>query len=337
MTNTTKLSAAALFSALVLGAAFAGTNNVSAQAGPNPDNKGTVTEQTHAYVTFTKDGGSKVKHPNDPGISYTPSNTTDITNETGSLTLDAIPSSLNFGTQETTGTSQTVQLLQSAGKDFSNGKDGSTPDQNTAADGTKTDRGISSNGPATSDATHTDTDTNKTTSYVFTQVTNVSSNPGIAWTLSAKLSNFYKAGGTVDANNNAIPGAFITLKDGANVKDTKTDTTETWEPMKDSEAIDAGLKLEANTTKDIITASTNKGIFQQQWGVGNVTLTAPQGAPVGQYTANIDWTLSAEPFADLDAPTPQKDDSNSGSESGTPAGTESGTPAGTDSGTVNNG
>ncbi|KRL53528.1 hypothetical protein FD01_GL000446 [Lacticaseibacillus manihotivorans DSM 13343 = JCM 12514] len=300
MTNTTKLTAAALFSALVLGASFAG-NTVSAAPGPNPDNNGKVSETGHAYVTFTKDGGSQVKHPSDPGVSYTPSNTTDVTNETGSITLDAIPSSLNFGTQETTGASQTVQLLQSEGKDFSNGKDGSTTDQTTLADGTKADRKISSNGPATSDS-GASSDTTGKNDTIFTQVTNVSSNQDITWTLSATLSNFYAAGKAADPKTNAIPGAFITMKDGKHVKDTIDGEKESWMPTTDK--IDAGLTLNANTSTKIVGATKDKGIFQQQWNVGGVTLTAPQGAPVGQYTADIAWTLEAGPAADLDAAAP---------------------------------
>jgi hypothetical protein len=322
MTNKTKLSAAALFSALVLGGTFAtstvfaaGDPNVTnpstanvAHDGPNKANNGTVTEVGHAYATFTRNGGGQVKTPSDPGISYTPSNSGDITNETGSLTLDAIPSSLNFGSQETTGVAQTVQLLQSEGKDyFSGNKDGSTQDQTKDADGNLVQRTDSPNGAKTSDfGSGTAADGKKSfgnNNTVFTQVTNLSSSKDIAWTLDAKLSNFYKAGETAstgkDKSDNAIPGAFITLKGGKNVKDTvAADGTESWKNATDT--ITGDVKLEANTTKTIISASKDKGVFQQQWNVGNVTLTAPDGAPVGQYTADIDWTLSTAPVAQLD-------------------------------------
>lgn len=311
MTNKTKLSAAALFSALVLGGSFVGSTVFAddtapgavptGQAGPNQSNNGTVTEKGHAYVTFTRSTGPQVLNPSDPGISYTPNNSSDITNETGSLTLDAIPSSLNFGTNESTGHAQTVQLLQSEGKDFSNSKDGSTPDQQTLADGTKADRVDSPNGPKTSDSdinnfNEATKDATPVVKGIFTQVTNMTSGP-VNWTLSATLSNFFKSGANATPGaDNAIPGASIFMKNGKNVTD-KTVTAWT-----DAETqIDAGLELKATQATTVVGSNAEKGTFQQQWNVGDVTLVAPEGAPIGQFEANIDWTLSAEPLSDLDA------------------------------------
>lgn len=311
MTNKTKLSAAALFSALVLGGSFVGSTVFAAdtqtKSGVTQSNKGTVTETGHAYVTFTRSTGPQVLNPSDPGTSYTPSNSDDITNETGSLTLDAIPSSLNFGTNESTGQAQTVQLLQSEGKDFSGGKDGSTPDQQTLADGTKADRVDSPNGPKTSDTgmvANTDADAQDAASTVkanghtvFTQVTNMTSGP-VNWTLSATLSNFFKSGPDAKpGDTNAIPGASIFMKKGKNVTNHKTPGT--WTDA--DTAIDAGLELKATQAATVVGSNAEKGTFQQQWNVGDVTLVAPEGAPIGQFEANIDWTLSAEPLSDLDA------------------------------------
>lgn len=290
MTKNVKLSADALFSALVLGGSFAGST-VFAKDGATQSNGGTVTEVGHAYATFTRTSGGQVKTPSDPGISYTPGNSGDITNETGSLTLDAIPSSLNFGTQETTGVAQTVNLLPS------------TP-------GEDDDRAISGNGPATSDHGTDTAGKELNNQTIFTQVTNVSSNT-IQWSLSATLGAFYKADKSEDVHTDAadigekesaIPGAFITLTDGAAVHaEIKTgDTKLSWQPA--DKLMENSLKLDAGTGKstEIIASNPQKGVFQQQWKDANVTLTAPQGAPVGKYAADIAWTLSASPADQLD-------------------------------------
>lgn len=299
MTNTTKLTAAALFSALVLGAAFAGTNNVSAQAGPDTAKGGTVTETGHAYVTFQRGSQGQVKTPSDPGVSYTPDNPSDITNETGDLTLDAIPSSLNFGTNDITGVAQTVDLLPSAG----DGK-----------------RELSSNGPATSDH-GTDPDgkvANDDT--IFTQVTNVSSNP-VKWSLSATLSNFYVEGTTVNKDKNAISGAYITMTDGKAVHAEAAPTAEnpdaqTWADAATKLSADTKgvLTFNANQSTPIIENATQQGVFQQQWKDSGVKLVAPNGVTVGQYAADMAWTLSVTPATDTTTTTPTGDVNLSGNE-----------------------
>lgn len=305
MTNKTKFTAAALFSATILGLAFVGNNVHADGEGPSTTVAGTKTETGHAYATFERDTtGGQVKHPNDPGLSYTPDNSGDITHETGELTLDAIPSSLNFGTNTTTGASQTVKLLPSLG------------DTETPA------RSISDNGPATSDHGAASNDStqaqdDKSKAKIFTQVTNLATN-GVQWKLSATLGAFYKADTNADAHAqytavdadhveaakaaNAIPGAYITLKNGASVHDETDATTnvESWQPA--AQALAGDVQLNAFEEKTIVDSNAQRGVFQQQWNDSDVTLTAPTGAPVGKFAADIAWTLSSTPATDTSAP-----------------------------------
>lgn len=279
MTNKTKLSAAALFSALVLGGTFATSTVFAAgQAGPDVTKdaaENSVNEVGHAYVTFTKDKPNTIHDPSDPGSTTTPSNPSDVTTETGELTLDAIPSSLNFGTQESTGAGQVVQLLASNATsatdsreklDISKGKDG--------------------DGLATSD--HTGSATSATDQVIFTQVTNVATtNP--TWSLSATMTDF------TNADNATLPGAFITFGGGANVLDQYDATTKTqkWVNATDNLATDQTLTAGGGSTAFVSSAQT--GTFQQQWNVKDVTLTTPQAPAKGDYTSEIDWSLTAAP------------------------------------------
>lgn len=279
MTNKTKLSAAALFSALVLGGTFA-TSTVFAddtapaptgQAGPDPVKGGEVSEVGHAYVTFTKDKPNTIHDPSNPGSTTDPSNP-DETNETGELTLDAIPSSLNFGTQESDGAGQVVKLLAS--------------DDSSRA----ISKGAAGDGITTSD--HTGSWESATDKVLFTQVTNIAtSNP--TWELSATMSGF-----TNGTNKDALPGAFITFGGGMNVIDQydKTTNKESWAKAKDD--LTTGAVLTANDKDGVsFVTSDQTGIFQQQWNVNDVTLTTPTAPAKGEYTSNINWTLTATPAA----------------------------------------
>ena len=174
------------------------------------------------------------------------------------------------------------------------------------ADGTTAARVDSPNGPKTSDsekAENTDAATEDATpttdlknDTVFTQVTNMTSGT-VNWKLSATLSNFFKTGTTpTETDPNAIPDASIFMKEGENVTDK---TADAWTDA--ATHIDPGLELKAKTPVTVVDSNAEKGTFQQQWNVGNVTLVAPQGAPIGQFEATIDWTLSAEPLSNLDA------------------------------------
>lgn len=280
MTNKTKLSAAALFSALVLGGTFATGTVFAAQAGPDPVNGGSVSETGHAYVTFTKDGSNPVVDPGNPNESL-PSDTPGVTGETGELTLDAIPLSLNFGTNEATGAGQVVNLLASNGtsatpadnRDLSAGKD----DDGTAT----TDRqGASGN------------------QVIFTQVTNVSTAKP-TWTLSANMTDFTnKAGET-------LPGAFITFGGGTNYLDkydtTAAKATHVWEPQTTTDeanpnpnALTQDVQLAAGGSATFLSTSAT-GTYQQQWDDSKVTLTTPEAPTKGAYTSTINWTLTAAP------------------------------------------
>lgn len=267
MTNKTKLSAAALFSALVLGGSSAGST-VFADAKPGPDPKGgSVSEVGHAYVTFTKDGTTPIHDPSNPGSDITPSNPNDSTNETGELTLDAIPSQLNFGTQESQGAGQVTKLLASTGdgvRQDSQGTDKKTSDQAI-----------------------------KDTRVIFTQVTNVATtNP--SWSLSATMGEFTNADGT------NLPGAFITFGGGVNVLDKFTAATADQAASRvwTSDGVDdltPDVQLTAGSGSAKFITSKQTGTFQQQWKVADVTLTTPQAPAKGDYTSEINWTLTAAP------------------------------------------
>ncbi|WP_407893123.1 WxL domain-containing protein [Lacticaseibacillus sp. N501-2] len=265
MTNKTKLSAAALFSALVLGGSFVGSTVFAAdtpQAGPDPTKDGSVSEVGHAYVTFTKNEKTPIHDPSNPGKDITPSNPSDTTGETGELTLDAIPSQLNFGTQESTGAGQKVNLLASndSSRPVSQGDDKKTSDYTVNGD-----------------------------QVIFTQVTNVATtNP--SWSLSATMGEF-----TATTGGATLPGAFITFGGGTNVLDKYDATSDTDAWVSGTDALETGVKLTAGTGSAQFVTSKQTGTLQQQWKVKDVTLTTPQAPAKGDYTADINWTLTAAP------------------------------------------
>lgn len=277
MTNTTKFTAAALFSALVLGAAFAGTNNVSA------DEAKVNSETGYAYVGYTATTAPDVLDPGDPDNPTIKPDDPGITKETGSLTLDAIPASLNFGTQEATGAGQVVKLLQDGGtatdtRAMATGKDGK---------GTATNNHQRENG---------------TDQVIFTQVTDVAGwKP--TWHLTATMSEFASDKG------GSLPGAYITFAGGKNViksVDAENGGTK-WSDAKGLTSGDITLVAGSDTTgtgvADIVSTS-DTGTFQQQWAVDQVSLTTPQAPTEGQYSATINWILSADP-ATYTAPAPE--------------------------------
>lgn len=323
MTNHTKLTAAALFSALVLGSSFvsstvfaddtgtgtdtgtpADTSGTTAdpattvvktgQQGPNKDNGGTQTETGNAYVEITTNtDGNPVVDPKDPGEPVKPDDP-NVTKEIGSLTLDAIPRTLNFGKNVATGAAAKYAL-------YSNDPD------SRASDDTR--------GNAISDTLHTtdtgtDTENNHYKGIIFAQETNISSSADVAWTLNAKLNKFTNYSTGADS----LPGAYITLASGASkILNTNAETgAKSWDDATDVVA-DGVTTKGATLPKDGVTLTSGddagtpivsgvqrKGTFQQQWTSGNVNLVVPQAATVGQYQATIDWTLSAEPST-LDA------------------------------------
>lgn len=322
MTNTTKFTAAALFSALVLGAAFAGTNNVSAAQDGSESGLYTghasTSETGHAYVEFNaNDKGNPVITPGDPGTTTTPIDPGDnpnITNEVGSLTLDAIPASLNFGQNQSTGSAQTVKLLSG------------DADTNTAAGDTRKN--------AISDANHTtdfgtDKDGKDFAGILFAQETNLSSSANIKWSLSAALSPFTLATSKTDPKQTGLDDATITLGSGVSAFAGKDGT---WtKAATDLTTSDIVLKSDG-TSIPIISGSMQKGVFQQQWKTANVSLNVPQAATVGKYTADIAWTLSATPEDELDAKVePAKDTSSSSDGAG--SSDANGTPAAGTNGT----
>lgn len=328
MTNHTKLTAAALFSALVLGSSFvsstvfaddtgtgtdtgtpadtsgtstdpATTTVETGKQGPNKDNGGTQTETGNAYVEITTNtDGNPVVDPKDPGEPVKPDDP-NVTKEIGSLTLDAIPRTLNFGKNVATGAAAKYAL-------YSNDPD------SRASDDTR--------GNAISDTLHTtdtgtDTENNHYKGIIFAQETNISSSAEVAWTLNAKLNKFtnYTTGA------DSLPGAYITLTSGASkILNTDPNTNKkTWadatDLKDDNDQVTSkgatlptdGVTLTSGATDgtNIVSGVQRKGTFQQQWASGNVNLVVPQAATVGQYQATIDWTLSAEPSTLDAAPT----------------------------------
>ncbi|WP_125708327.1 WxL domain-containing protein [Lacticaseibacillus porcinae] len=332
MTNKTKLSAAALFSALVLGGSFVGstvfagtvdptgteqtgdtsgatdstgTTDTGATTGTTTTAKaahqgvnstdGKVTEQGNAYVEITtsKDGNPVVT-PGDPDTPVKPideGNNPNITNETGTLTLDAIPNTLNFGVNASTGTAQTIQLLSG---------DQSYKD---AQNDTRTDATFNGSTTKTTDfgtSTTTDdkgvTNTEQFQGKIFAQETNVTADPNVAWTLNAKLSHF-----TTKDNEEGLTGAKIILANGVSA----FVNGKTWAESSEKIVQDENKQVILDSTNDagtnIIVGAKQKGVTQQQWATKDVTLSIPNAATVGQYKATIDWTLSAVPTTSLDA------------------------------------
>lgn len=262
MTNKTKFSAAALFSAAVLGGAFFVTSNTV-----NAASEATA-ETGHAYVSFDNNKPNSIPNPSDPNSS-TPVPSENSTGETGDLTLDAIPASLNFGTNAT-GTTEIPLLSNSDAKatnnPYSKGSDG--------------------NGIATTDAS----------GYVFTQITK-SVKDDNAYLLSATLSNFKGTDG-----QDALKGATITLANGqaklltgtaGNLAFTATSAEKITNNSGSAIVLDAGGK-QVNITD----AATQTGTTQQQWKTEDVSLQVPATEALkGDYTANITWTLAVVPQA----------------------------------------
>ncbi len=183
MTNKSKFSVAALFSAAVLGGAFFATNStVNAAAGEGATSDTPATETGHAYVSFTNDKTTPITDPSDP--TKTPSDNSDnSTGEIGDLTLDAIPASLNFGTNAS-GTTN-IPLLSSS--DAAAG----TADINNPIS-----KGKDGDGKATTDGS----------GFVFTQISKKVKDD-VAYQLSAQLGDFTSA-------DNTLTGATITLANG---------------------------------------------------------------------------------------------------------------------------
>ncbi|WP_262315174.1 WxL domain-containing protein [Lacticaseibacillus parakribbianus] len=264
MKKNVKLTALALFSTLALTGVMA-ANSVSADT-VDPQTTPAV-ETGHAYVTFTRNSTTGPLNPGKPGEGETET----PTNETGALTLDAIPTSLNFGTQEASATNTVINLLAS----------------------TDNDRGISPAGPATTDVN------DGTERVVYTQVTNLlpaevttvdgtkTSTP-VNWNLSAQLSGF-----TTDTGAESLKGASIVMKSGVNQK--LSDDGAAW-IAPTSATLSDNIVLSAGGDAVSYASGDENGILQQVWNTKNVTLNVPTSAQtIGNSTATVTWTLTATP------------------------------------------
>lgn len=249
------LSVAALFSAAVLGGAFFATsNNASATTVDKP-----YSQDGNAYVSFTK---TKPNGPIDHSDGSTSNpNSDDSTTDTGDLTLDAIPGTLNFGDHDTSDTSTGVdfELLPS-----------------TKADG------LAKTGNREGDQHQT----SGTEDWIYTQVTNLDATKP-QWTLGVKLGTFKNLD---DGKSNTLEGA--TIKFGSEASQLlDPSATHGWS------ALNQGITdftLTAGGADVKYVNSTQTGTTQQAWQAKNVILhVAKDQQLTGDYAATMTWTLSA--------------------------------------------
>ncbi|WP_461225541.1 WxL domain-containing protein [Lacticaseibacillus suihuaensis] len=272
MKKNVKLTALALFSTLALTGVMAANSVSAAEVDPQ---KNPAAETGHAYVTFTRNTTTGPIKPT------APAGTTDTgkTNETGALTLDAIPTSLNFGTQEASATNTKINLLAS----------------------TDTDRAVSQN-EATTDISNDGTDPDATSRSIFTQVTNllpaevtkdadgnVTAETPVTWNLSAQLSDFKTTDGA-----SSLTGASITLNSAKSQK--LADDGKSWSVDPTNTSLSSNIVLKAGGAAYTYATSTDTGILQQVWDTKDVSLNVPTGSQtIGNSNATVTWTLSAVP------------------------------------------
>lgn len=321
MTNKVKFSAAALFSAAVLGGAFFVTNN-TVHAADTPGGATAAqpaTESGEAVVKFTKTSASPVL---DPGTGDSIPGDSNGTGEIGPLTLDAIPKVFDFGSQEVTSAAQTIELLDGATSRTVNANPSKV--QATNADGslkyTETqvqqkdangDPVVDGNGdpvydtiktPVMEDVAETGARqaTSETHSYtrdgnqvVFTQVTDADkTNP--TWTLGLDVSKFS------DGTNDTLDGATISFDNGVAQIPNPDETAAATTPYVSSAATTMlssfSVKAGDTTPTNYVTASTEKGISQQVWNTKDIHLNVPAGqSSEGVSTAIMNWTLAVVP------------------------------------------
>lgn len=257
-----QLKLTALLSTAALGFVFA-TPVLAADTTPQ-------TGTTNAYISFhSKTTGTDPLDPSDP-------NTTDPgngTGNTGDLTLDAVPNTLNFGDHElseTTLGNHTYTLLGH--------KDGAiTP---------------SGESWAKQDSSTNDPETTDVNGFVYTQVTDVRGT-GAGWHLTAELASF-KNGGA-----DTLDGAVMSFANGKVQKlTTGADNKMAW-AAGDITLVGSPLNLVAGggvTDVEDAATGTGRGTQQAVWDTSNVTLSVPKdSAKPGNATSQITWTLTNAP------------------------------------------
>lgn len=269
MTKSRTLKAAMLVS--VASIACLSFNNLGASADTLPS-----TGKSQADVSFTSNGGSTnpvdPDNPDNPGGGGTGNN--------GPLSLDAVPTYLNFGThtQPNVDTAYTLLSKDASQESLATANDDKT--QNVTTSGKKNGNDI-----------------------IYTQVSD-SRGTDAGWQLKAQLSDITASDGQVLTN------ASVVLSGGTPQYLTGEANQQSWVTAADANqatvATPIVLNAGASSTTDVATATAGSkvgdgqgmGVNQQYWNINNVQLHVKGGhAAAKNYSGNIVWTLNSTPTA----------------------------------------
>lgn len=229
--------------------------------------------KSQADVSFTSNGGSTT--PVDPDNPDNPGG-----GNTGPLSLDAVPTYLNFGTHTQPNIDTAYTLLSKSASQDSLATANDDKTQNVTTSSTKGSNDV-----------------------IYTQVSD-SRGTGAGWQLKAQLSDITASDGQV------LTDASVVLTGGTPQYLTGEAKQQSWITAADANQATVSTPIVLNagaaSTTDVATAVAGSkvgdgqgmGVNQQYWNTNNVQLHVKGGhAAAKNYSGNIVWTLNSTPTA----------------------------------------